>query len=634
MAYTKTNNNPPEKDIKYLDRDFNSYKQRLIEFSKTYFPNTFNDFSEGSPGMMFIEMAAYVGDVLSFYQDTQLQETFLLYAQEKENLYQLAYSLGYRPKVTNASSVNLDIFQLVPSVVGVGGEYKPDYNYALVLDRNSSFNSSESSVEFLIQNKIDFNFSSSSDTTEVSVYQINSGTNQPDYYLLKKSVMAISAKTKTENFEIGSVEKFLSVNLIDVNIIGIEGITDSDDNIWYEVPYLAQDTIFEEVSNNEANDPTLSQYNNEVPYLLRLKRVPRRFVTRLKSDGSLDIQFGSGTNEKADEEIIPNPDNVGEGIKDGRNKLDISYDPSNFLFTGTYGVSPSTTTLTVTYLTGGGISSNVGSNTITENGTLRVTNKPNLNGALLAFVKNSIVATNPEAATGGGSGDTVEDIRLNAMANFSAQQRIVNKNDYMVRTLSMPSQFGKVAKVYVTQDDQISPLLTSDDNQISNPLALNLYTLGYDINKKLTPLSLAAKENLKTYLEQYRMLTDAINIKNAFPINLSIDFEITVFKKFNNQTVLLECIKALKSYFNIDRWQVNQPIIISELWNLIGGVVGVQTVEKVGLQNEAGAELGYSQYKYDFETATKNGVIYPSLDPAVFEIKHPNSDIKGKVVTY
>jgi len=633
MAYTKTNNNPPEKDIKYLDRDFNSFKQRLIEFAQTYYPNTFNDFSEGSPGMMFIEMAAYVGDVLSFYQDTQLQETFLLYAQEKENLYQLAYSLGYRPKVTSASNVKLDVFQLVPSI-NVGGDFVPDYNYALILDRNSSFNSTESSVEFLTQNKVDFNFSGSSDPTEVSVYQINSGTNQPDYFLLKKSVMAISAKTKTEDFEIGAVEKFLSVNLIDVNIIGIESITDSDGNIWYEVPYLAQDTIFEEVSNSEANDPTLSQYNNEVPYLLRLKRVPRRFITRLKSDGSLDIQFGAGTNEKADEEIIPNPDNIGEGIKDGRSKLDFAYDPSNFLYTGTYGVAPSSTTLTVTYLTGGGIGSNVGSNTITEKGNIRATNKPNLSGGLLAFVKNSIASTNPEAATGGGSGDTVEDIRLNAMANFSAQQRIVNKNDYMIRTLSMPPQLGRVAKVYVTQDDQISPLLTSDDNQIPNPLALNLYTLGYDINKKLTPLSLAAKENLKIYLEQYRMLTDAINIKDAYPINLGIDFDITVFKRFNNQIVLLGCIKELKSYFNIDRWQVNQPIIISELWNLIGGVVGVQTVERVELQNKAGEELGYSKYKYDFETATKKGVIYPSLDPAVFEIKNPNSDIKGKVITY
>lgn len=633
MALTKTNNNPPERDIKYLDRDFNSFKQRLIEYSQTYFPNTYNDFSEGSPGMMFMEMAAYVGDVLSFYQDTQLQETFLLYAQEKENLYQLAYSLGYKPKVTNASSVKLDIFQLVPSI-NDGGNYKPDYNYALVLDRNSSFSSTESSVDFLIQNKVDFGFSSSFDPTEVSVYQINSGTNQPDYYLLKKQVTAISATTKTEDFEIGAVEKFLSINLSDSNVIGIESITDSDDNIWYEVPYLAQDTIFEEVSNNEENDPTLAQYNNEVPYLLRLKRVPRRFISRLKSNNSLDIQFGAGTNEKADEEIIPNPDNIGEGIKDGRSKLDFAYDPSNFLYTGTYGVAPSNTTLTVTYLTGGGINSNVKSNTITENGTLNISNKPNLDGSLLSFVKSSIASTNPQAATGGGSGDTVEDIRLNSMANFSAQQRIVSKNDYMIRTLSMPAQLGKVAKVYITQDDQISPLLTSDDNQLANPLALNLYTLGYDINKNLTPLSLAAKENLKIYLEQYRMLTDAINIKDAYPINFQLDFEITVFKKFNNQTVILDCIKELKSYFNIDKWQVNQPIIISEIWNLIGGVVGVQTVERVELQNKAGAELGYSQYKYDFETATKNGVIYPSLDPAVFEIKYPNTDIKGKVVTY
>ena len=252
---------------------------------------------------------------------------------------------------------------------------------------------------------------------------------------------------------------------------------------------------------------------------------------------------------------------------------------------------------------------------------------------MLKFVKSSVASTNKEAAKGGGAGDSVEDIRLNTMANFSAQQRAVTKEDYLIRTLSLPPKLGRIAKAYIIQDDQASPLLTEPE-RIPNPLALNLYTLGYDSNKNLSTLNTATKTNLATYLEQYRMLTDAINIKDSFVINFGLEFEITAFKSYNNQEVLLECIAELKNYFNIDKWQINQPIIISEISNIIAAVRGVQTVEKVELENKNGLSLGYSQYKYDFDGATKKGVIYPSLDPSIFELKYPNTDIKGRVTTY
>ena len=158
--------------------------------------------------------------------------------------------------------------------------------------------------------------------------------------------------------------------------------------------------------------------------------------------------------------------------------------------------------------------------------------------------------------------------------------------------------------------------------------------MGYDGNKKLVNLNIATKENLATYLEQFRMLTDAVNIKDAFVINFGVDFEITAFKTYNNQEVLLRCIAELKNYFAVDKWQINQPIIISEIKNLLGGTLGVQTVEDVRVTNKSGTTLGYSQYKYDFESATKKGVIYPSLDPSIFELKFPNTDIKGKITTY
>ena len=431
MAYNKVSNKTQDKDVKYLNKDFNSFKNNLSEFTRIYFPNNFNDFSEGNPGMMFLEMAAYVGDVLSFYTDTQLRESFLTLAQEKENIYNLSYALGYKPKITSAASVDLDLTQLVPSK-NIGGSYEPDWDYALSIDKYSTFNSTEGPTFYLTRDAR-FNFSSSFESTLVSIYQYDS-SNNPEYYLLKKTIPAISGKIFTKTFEIGQSVQYKTLTLFDANIISIESIIDSDGNEYHEVPYLAQDTIFEEVNNNAANDPELAQFNNQTPYLLKLKKVPRRFTTRVRKNNTLEIQFGAGTSDKADEQIIPNPDNIGLGIKDGRSKLDLAYDPSNFLYTKAYGQVPSNTTLTVKYLAGGGLNSNVNSNTITNNATLSITPKVNINQSMLNFVKGSILSTNVEAARGGGAGETVEEIRMNTMAAFGAQKRTVTKDDYLIRT--------------------------------------------------------------------------------------------------------------------------------------------------------------------------------------------------------
>ena len=630
MAYSKVSNKTQDKDIKYLSKDYNSFKDQLMEFAEVYFPNNFNDFSEGNPGMMFMEMAAYVGDVLSYYTDTQLRESLLLLAQEKENLFNLAYAMGYKPKVIEASSVDLELFHLIPSV-GASGDFKPDFNYALQINPNSTFNSTEGTT-FYINNEVDFKVSSSFDPTEISIYQYDS-SNNPEYYLLKKTTKAISGQVKEQTFSVGPAESFRTLTLFDNNIISIESITDSDNNEYFEVPYLAQDTIFQQVENVGTNDPELLGFNNQTPYLLKVLKTSRRFVSRFKANNQMEIQFGAGSSDKADEQIIPNPDNIGLGIKDGRSKLDTAYDPSNFLMTKAYGQVPANTTLTVKYITGGGVSSNVNANTITEVDTLFTSNNPNLNRNLLDFVRTSVAVNNPEAAKGGGDGDSVEELRENTIAQFATQQRTVTKEDYIIRTLSMPSKFGRVAKVYIVQDDQISPL-SNEFNRIRNPLALNLYTLGYDNNKNLTDLNIATKTNLQTYLEQYRMLTDAVNIKNAFVINFALEFEITAFKNYNNNEVLLNCIAELQDYFNIDKWQINQPIIKSEIENLLSSIKGVQSVERLTFINKSGTSLGYSQYKYDFEGATRKGVIYPSLDPSIFEIKNTDTDIKGRVTTY
>ena len=399
MAYSKVSNKSQDKDVKYISKDFNGFKNQLIDFTKTYFPNNFNDFSEGNPGMMFLEMAAYVGDVLSFYTDTQLRESFLNLAQEKENIYNIAHAMGYKPKITSAASVNLDISQLVPAKL-TGGAYEPDYDYALNINANSTFNATNG-TPFYTTKDARFGFSSSFEPTMVNIYQYDSSAN-PEYYLLKKIIPSISAELRSTSFIIGDVKKYLTLELFDTDIISVESVKDADGNIWYEVPYIAQDTIFEEVENKASNDPELHQYNHQTPYLLKLKKVPRRFATRVKKDNKLELQFGAGTSDKADEQIIPNPDNIGLGILDGRSKLDVAYDPSNILYTKAYGQAPLNTTLTVRYLVGGGSNSNVNSNTITEVGAIKVTPKPNINAGMLNFVKSTIQSTNVESARGGG----------------------------------------------------------------------------------------------------------------------------------------------------------------------------------------------------------------------------------------
>ena len=622
MAYSSATSD--NKTINYLNKDFSDFKDALINMAQIYYPDTVNDFSEGSPGTMFIEMASYIGDVLSFYTDAQVQETFLQYAQERENLYTLAYTLGYVPVVTNPAAVELEIFQQLPA----NSNGLPDYDYSLRLRRNSTFKpNNNSGVEYLIQNDVNFAFSSSFDPTEQTIYS-TVGT-QPDYFLLKKKVKAISAELKTATFEIQGAKRFKTLSLDDTKIIGIQSIIDSEGNEYSEVPYLAQETIFEEVPNTEVNDPELKQYQNQVPFLLRTKKVAKRFVARFRSDKKMEIHFGAGATSGDDTTIIPNPDNIGLGIKDGRSLLDRAYDPSNFLFTKAYGEVPSNTTLTVTYLKGGGINSNANANIINRVGTLTVVpNKGNLNTTVFNAAIDSIACNNPSPAIGGGDGDSSQDIRLNAIANFSAQKRTVTKEDYIFRALSLPPQLGGIAKAYIAQDTQI----TSDTNKrISNPNALNLYTLGYDYNRKLNTLSFAAKTNLATYLEQYRMLTDAINIKEASVINFKVEFDISVKAGFSNDQVLLNAIGSLQNFFNLDNWQINEPINIGDINSLLYTINGIQTVNKIEFTNIFGENSGYSKFKYNFDAATRNGTIYPSLDPSIFELKYPNTDIIGRI---
>jgi hypothetical protein len=624
MANTKT--------VQYLNRDFDSLKAQLINFAKIYYPNTYNDFTDASPGMMLIEMASYVGDVLSFYIDNQIQENFLQFAKQRKNLLAIAYSFGYSPKVTSASSVNVNVYQAVPSILS-NSEYVPDFGYALILEEGTQLQSSINNVAFYIDEKIDFSNSGSS-PIDISVLNYDPNTGIPLFYLLQKTAKATAGAITTTTFEFNNPERFPTVTLTDNNVINIVSVIDSDNNKWYEVPYLAQDTIFEPTANIAANNQTLAQYSDTTPYLLKLKKVPRRFVSRFKANNALELQFGPGISSGADEEIIPNPDNIGLGLPYGVDKMMTAWDPSNFLYTQTYGLAPSNTTLTVTYLKGGGATSNIPSNTLTKRigGTTTFAGS-GLNPTMQTTVINSLAFNNEDAAIGGGDGDTNEEIRQNSLAMYPTQLRTVTPDDYIIRTLSLPSKFGLISKAYVTQDMGISVNYPKDLLATQNPNAISLYVLSRDVNNNLTLSNSALKQNLKTFLSEYRMLTDGVNIKDAFIINIGVDFDVVVRPNYNNKLVLNNCLTTLQSYFNIDKWNINQPIILSDIYSALDQIEGVQTVQKINIVNKAGTNSGYSQYAYDIKGATINNILYPSLDPSIFEVKNLTTDIQGRVVT-
>jgi hypothetical protein len=676
MAINTTNRNFKNKgkDIKYLNKDFSSFRANLIEFSKTYFPKTYSDFNETSPGMMFIEMASYIGDVLGYYIDDTLKESLMPYAEDEQSMLALAQFLGYKPKVTAPAISTLSIYQLVPSI-GSGFNNKPDSKFYLRIKEGLSVQSTND-IEFRTTNLVDFEDASDRETT---VYERDANTGEPLFYLIKKYVQVISAVVKQKEVSFGDYESFQKIDLEDTNIISIYDVRDSNGNKYYEVPYLAQEMVFIDYPNTEANDQDLYQFKSTVPYILKTIKTPKRFTTKINQDSTTTIQFGAGDPTASDEQLIPNLKNVGLGLPNSISRLEESFDPTNFLKTKTYGTSPSNTTITVKYYVGGGVASNISQGQLTKITGIEfdddISAFNNADRVTYNTIKNSVAVDNEIPATGGRDGETLEEIRQNALANFGAQNRAVTAKDYQIRVLSLPSKYGGIAKAYAVADgtlDNNSPASilaspnhlqeftdlvmsfvnkpdsqeptegsvkaditkyligkTANENEKNNPFAINLYLLGYDVNGNITNLNRAVKENLKTYLNEYRLLTDGININDGFVINIGIDFEIVVFGNYNKSEVLTKCIIELKDYFNINNWSFNQTINLSEVELLIANVEGVSSVPKVIITNKCAGK--YSSNSYNIDAATKDKIVYPSLDPSIFEIKFPDADIKGRV---
>ena len=577
-ANFKSNNG---RDIKYLSKDFASFRSNLIEYSKTYFPKTYSDFNEASPGMMFIEMASYLGDILSYYTDDSLKESLMLYAEDKQNVIALSNYLGYKPKVTSPAIVTIAVYQLAPSI-GSGEDNRPDSDYYLRIREGMVVEAAKTNVQFRTTELVDFN-----DATdrEITVYTDSAG--EATQYLIKKYVKAISATLKTVTKTFSSPQQFSKINLADKNVIDVFDVRDANGGKWYQVPYLAQEMVYVDYPVSEQTDKDLAQFKDSVSNILKVLKTSKRYVAKINQDNTTTLVFGGG-NSTNDEVLIPSTKNVGLGLNSSIDKMSSTFDPANFLRTSSYGQAPSNTTLTISYLVGGGVSSNVSKGELTSIKRIEfdddVKTFSQNESTLYNKMKASVAVDNETPATGGRGEETIDEIRENALANFGSQGRAVTRKDYQVRALALPPKYGGIAKAYCSPDGQLdnnSPgsLLKDTDSieelmgvvnmvkdqnlsdaetreevkrllkskkgspgEKNNPFAINLYILGYNSDKNLSILNRAVKENLKTYIGEYRMLTDGINIIDGYVINIGLDFEIRVYGGYNKREVLAKCI--------------------------------------------------------------------------------------------
>ena len=642
MAYTEKQKFRPT-NINYTSKDFSTIKADLIEYTKSYFPDTYKDFNETSPGMMLIELSSYVGDVLSYYIDYNYKENVLSTATEKRNVRRLAEFLGYKTpnktpsvvklKVTTEIDANTDgtpKYSDAPSSIPVGLQVKSNIDSELIFETTGD---------------VDFTISGSPDTPPISA-PILDANGEADAYTLTRYVRAVSGETKTKSFTITSPTKFLELDMGEDNLIEILNVTDSSGQKWYEVDYLSQERILKETHYSD-NPETETGYDQgdivdtsliSIPYTLDYITTNKKFVKQFDVDtNSTKLMFGNGLHRfnvsgSSQSSIFSTIEQAGLTLN-GVDFSSINANVSNLTTTNNLnmGETPANTILTIKYRVGGGPDSNAQVGELTN-----VTNAP-------AGVTISV--TNDEAAVGGTDGQTVDEIRHNANAFFASQLRCVTREDYQARILNLPAKFGNIAKCYVERIDDQGGLFVS--------------TLSYNQNKQLVQTPELVLRNIMLYINQFRMINDALDfgfdtngiLFSGYFINFGVKFTVNADRRFNSSDVKIQVIDTIKDFFKIEKMQFRQTINLNDLqYNILGleGVIGIKTLELFqdgsndGTGNRKfyyyaangdviGTDSNYG-FQYEIRNATEDGIVKPSITPSVFELRNPDADIYGKVV--
>ena len=601
-----------EREIKYTNKDFQSFKRDLIKFSQAHHSGSFQDFNESSPGMALLELTAYVGDVLSFYQDMQFEELRQENSRQIENVVSFAKLRGYKPAGKRAASGRQAFYLEVPATVE-NGRTVPNTLYMPVIRKGAKCEG-PGGVVFETVEDLPMSASTTESPLLVTGSRFDDATGLPTHYAIRRMVDITAGETVEDSVTITEFQRFRTVELSNPDVIEIISVVDSDGNNWYEVDYLAQETVFTAVSNGSSD-------SEDVPYILKLQAVPRRFVVdRDPLTNKSTLIFGSGDGVNFDDELLPNLADLAIPLR-GRTRFS-SYvvDPQNFIKTRSLGLSPYNTTLTITYRVGGGAETNVSAGSIkTVKEAVLDFSTTNLNAATKGAVETSVECVNPDKTEGGGAAESISEIKANAAAFFAAQDRVVTKEDYIARIMTLPSKFGKPEKVFVKRD-------------VANPLALDVHILTLNSSGNLTQATSTLAQNIRTYIDKYRMLTDAVNILQTNIINLKVEFGVVISPKFNRTEVLTKCLKVVKDYTQTSKMQIGQPIVVTDLLAELQSIYGVISVYKLDFKNLYGTQSDgseYSDYRFDVPSSLLNNILYCPED-AIFEVKFPEKDIVGE----
>lgn len=607
-----TTNTTKQRNIKYLARDFESLKRDLIEHIRVYFPETYNDFNESNVGIMLVELLAYTGDNFHFFLDKVFQETFVESAKETKNILKHARQLGFKTTLMGKSPAQgqVDCYIKVPAIT-TNEKIQADARFAGKILRGAKLNGDNGEIYEILQN-VDFSTVDINDSNFTTVAETDSTTKQPSSFVLKKPEIDVKAgQTKTTTFSVTGHQSFLTLELPDEDVFEIIDVKDTEGNLWYEVDFLAQDTVFDSLVNT-ATDST------NVPYILRLRSVPYRFITEYNTDSKkTSLIFGTGDAQKFDGELIPNLGDLSLPLLGKDNFTDFSIDPQNFLKTRTLGLAPTNTTLTVRYRVGGGLNTNIGAkgiNSVSE-ASFEVSDT-SLNQGIVNDVKNSFTVLNSRPVQGGRDELTPIEVKHLIPSNFASQSRLVTAEDYIARSLSLPSRFGSIFRVGARAGD-------------INRSSVELTVLSRNSDGNVVTASATLKNNLRKYLSRFRMLTDSIEILDGEAINIEIEFGILCRPDFNKNEVLGNCILALRDFFDITKWQMGQPVIKAQILRLLYDVAGVVTAFDLKVNNLVGTVNGssYSTTVFNVQSNTKNDIVYCPTN-SMFEVKFPNKDIK------
>lgn len=595
--------------IKYTSKDFDSIKADLVEYAKRYYSNNFKDFSEAGFASLMMDSVAYAGDILSFYIDYQTNETFLNTAIEQRNIYKIAKQLGYKNKVNSTSSGVISIFLLLPAN---SAGTAPDFSYAPIIRKGSIFRSN-SGAQFILNE--DVVVSSTNLPVSPIVAQVNAETGSPTFYAVKTYGKIISGVFGQEKINVGNFVKFPKFKLSDRSITEIISVKDSEGNEYFEVDYLTQNIVYKSILNKNSDA-------SETPNLLIPYNVARRFIVEYETD-AIYLRFGGG---KYDPEEQLRPDLIAEPSKNIINLYgndytsDASLDP-NILVTGDKtGVAPENTILTINYRYNDTTSINVASNELTSISLLNINflNEEALNQNTAQQVANSLQVTNEEPITSGFSLDDIETMKINIANNFHMQNRIVTTQDYETACYVMSPKYGSIKRARAFKD------LDSLRNNV------NLYVVSEDSNLNFVKANITTKQNLKTWLNQNKVMTDTIDIFDAKIINFGINYKILVDPNYNS-IVVLNAAKAAITAFYQQKPQIGQPIYYTDIYRELRKIAGILDVKDVEIITKTGSN--YSNINFDIDSNTSSDGRYINIPlNAIFEIKFPNLDIKGAIV--